>query len=200
MSSIWTDHVSPKSHRLPNKNSNMRNHIFSHWSVLSKRLLKYYRLLLTCLVAPERCKIRPYCWRHQALSTQGPEVNELDLIWRFSPWRLAFVVWKSTQASKGGNQPVLLLSYKPCTLQWWPAWHGNPKGSFTSGTRTSGNHTSLTELPTHSGRGNNAWSWKLSQIPGWVNSQVLKENLQPPLYWTRIISNYILTICPSTHR
>ena len=35
---------------------------------------------------------------------------------------------------------------------------------------------------------------------GLVTSWTLEENPQPPLYWIYTVSNYVLNVCPHTHR
>lgn len=107
-------------------------------SWLSKRLPKHYRLLLLPLVAPwqwwkgaQRWKASPYCWRHHALQTQGPEAPELEFTWNPSLWGLAFMVQKaSCRIAKGGKQPTGLTQlWRLCTTT---VTSKNPKGAVVT--------------------------------------------------------------------
>lgn len=76
----------------------IRNTFLNSWSRESKRLLKHYRLLLEPLVAFQKSKITPYCWRQHVLFNTGPRGSILDMIWKHPPWGLGFIVQVRMQA------------------------------------------------------------------------------------------------------
>lgn len=66
--------------RTRNKSLGMRNLRFNCRLGKSKWLPKQYSLLLLPLVASQRLKIKPYCWRHNTLQTQDSQ----DSSWIYS--------------------------------------------------------------------------------------------------------------------
>lgn len=90
----------------------MRIPILNCWSVLSKQLPKYYRLLLH-QVAPQDVQVKsPLLKTSCTFQTLGSGASELELIWLPPPRILAFMVLEaSMHASKGRKTSTVLLSY-----------------------------------------------------------------------------------------
>lgn len=129
----WIDNAPWNNHQLPGRipTPGMRNTLLSCWVQLSKRFPKY-RLLLLPLVAFQRQKVRPYCWRHFG--------NSARRIWassepKASLPRTSFHGTRRSHASFQGREATTALTQGCCVkqqhgaislrMQWW---HPQPCG------------------------------------------------------------------------
>lgn len=102
----------------------IRSLLFSCWPWLSKKLPRHHKPLLLPLVAFQRRKVHPHCWKHLSLQIQGPE---LQITWKPSSWGQVFTVPEDVmQIFSRGKKPTPLYSYDTYKQQQWPARHKYP--------------------------------------------------------------------------
>jgi hypothetical protein len=112
-------------HRLSNKALNTRYEKppfqVLAWEV-NAIVPKQHRLLLLKRIPFWRLKVSPFSPLLKTPWTLDTRPREVP------PWGLAFTVLEGAmQALKGGKRPTVLPNYNAYELQWWPAWHNNPK-------------------------------------------------------------------------
>lgn len=116
-----------KSHTIFNKNSSIggkRNSLLGCCLAGFRKLPKQNRQSLLPLIASQKLKVCPYCWKKPCASDKGLTGSKLDLTIKPPPWRLGFHSTRRCYVDKGVKQSIVLSR---CDLK--PTQHRGDHGT-----------------------------------------------------------------------
>lgn len=102
----------------------------------SKYLPKQHRILLLALVASQRLKVNPYCWRHHTLRIQG--LDDSSGVWHESPLLVVYdTLWSSFQGARNhytnwkGKEAISTLTSCTTNKVQLSAWQDSRRGAVS---------------------------------------------------------------------